>query len=178
MQMNKIEFSVKDLNSSFEEIFKQSDRAVAIVSGSVLETILQLMLKKFLISDKHLEKLLFNGFAPLSTFRAKIDTAFYLGLLNEQEHHDLKIIKRIRNEFAHNIGAINFKSHKIADRCNELELLVSSSPPPPVLKQLDNPRVAFQMNVTMLASILFSKIEQINPLIKHAFNLHVKNSNV
>jgi hypothetical protein len=44
---------------------------------------------------------LFEGFGPLSTFSAKIEFAFALGLLPRHVHTDLRTIKKVRNLFAH-----------------------------------------------------------------------------
>jgi DNA-binding MltR family transcriptional regulator len=55
--------------------------------------------KKF-VDDKAVAKL-FEGFGPLSTFSAKIEFAFALGLLPRHVHTDLRTIKKVRNLFAH-----------------------------------------------------------------------------
>src|SRR5258707_147607 len=44
---------------------------------------------------------LFTGYGPISSFAAKTDIAYALGLLTDHDHTDLQIIRKIRNEFAH-----------------------------------------------------------------------------
>jgi hypothetical protein len=44
---------------------------------------------------------LFAGYGPLSSFSAKIDLAFALSIFDEDLYSDLKIIKEVRNVFAH-----------------------------------------------------------------------------
>jgi len=44
---------------------------------------------------------LFDGYGPLSSFSAKIDLAFALSIFDENLYSDLKIIKEVRNIFAH-----------------------------------------------------------------------------
>ncbi len=125
----KEDLTSQQLNATFDELFKQSDRAVAVVSGSILEEILERMLLAFCLPHPNISKNLFDGLTPLSTFGAKIDISYHLGLINDIEYCDLKLIKRIRNEFAHSIKGINFDADAIKNRCYELQTLKSKKPP-------------------------------------------------
>ena len=63
-----------------------------------------------------------TGFnAPFGTFSAKIVGALALGLINEDEHHDLEIIRGIRNEFAHKIE-VSFENQSFKSRCANFRL--------------------------------------------------------
>jgi DNA-binding MltR family transcriptional regulator len=44
---------------------------------------------------------LFAGFAPLATLSAKISICYAFGLIDENLLHDLDVIRKIRNRFAH-----------------------------------------------------------------------------
>ncbi len=149
------------LNATFDELFKQSDRAAAVVSGSILEEILQRMLLAFFLSHNNIEKNLFDGLTPLSTFGAKIDIAYHVGLINDAEYGDLKLIKRIRNEFAHSIKGINFDAEIIKNRCYELQTLKLAKPPQEMMNNIKNVKTFFQINVSLLSTILFAKISEI-----------------
>jgi DNA-binding MltR family transcriptional regulator len=80
-----------------------------IISGGVLSLggRLDTALKKALLEkmrptiSNRLKASLFEGYGPLSTFGAKIDMAFALSILDEDLYSNLKVIKEIRNKFAH-----------------------------------------------------------------------------
>jgi mannitol operon repressor len=59
--------------------------------------------------------------APLGTFSARIEACYALGLTSDDEHNDLTLIRRIRNEFAHNIET-TFGTPSIVSRCSQLRL--------------------------------------------------------
>jgi DNA-binding MltR family transcriptional regulator len=61
---------------------------------------------KKLVDDKAVAKL-FGGFGPLSTFNAKIEFGFALGLLPRHVYTDLRTIRKIRNLFAHKRDSSN-----------------------------------------------------------------------
>jgi DNA-binding MltR family transcriptional regulator len=74
---------------------------------------------KRLVDDKAVAKL-FEGFGPLSTFSAKIEFAFALGLLPKHVHTDLRTIRKVRNLFAHEPDSSNFLTNSIKDLCATL----------------------------------------------------------
>jgi len=52
--------------------------------------------------SKTLRAKLFTGYrAPFSNFSTKIDVAFACGEIDSETHHDLHVLREIRNEFAH-----------------------------------------------------------------------------
>lgn len=160
----KEELTSKQLNATFAEIFKQSDRASAVVSGGILEEILQRMITAFFLPHSNVRKSMFDGLTPISTFGAKIDLSYHIGLINKTEYEDLKLIKKIRNNFAHSIKGINFETESIKDRCLQLQTLNKTNPPQVVFDNIKNIKTLFQINTTMLASILFAKTEEIKHL--------------
>src|SRR5262249_43517621 len=52
-----------------------------------------------------------NG--PLRNLAAKIDLAWTFELIGDPVHHDLTVIRDIRNEFAHSITEVNFDSPEV-----------------------------------------------------------------
>ncbi|EGR2303273.1 MULTISPECIES: hypothetical protein [Vibrio] len=105
-----------------KELSKESDRGCALYAVSYIESALSDLLYCALASDKKIEKDLFEGTAPLSTFSAKINMAYYLGKISKAEKTDLNIIKKIRNQFAHVAAPMTFESGKIPDQCKGLFL--------------------------------------------------------
>ncbi len=57
----------------------------------------------------------------LASLAAKTQIAHAIGFIDDDEYHDLRIIHRIRNKFAHIPNQTSFQTPEIADRCNELK---------------------------------------------------------
>jgi hypothetical protein len=57
---------------------------------------------------------------PLGSFSVRIDMAYILGLIGPQARRDLHLIRKIRNDFGHNIDPVTFDHEPIANRCREL----------------------------------------------------------
>lgn len=99
----------------------ETDRGCALFASSYIDKALSDLLYCALANtDKGLDKDLLKGTAPLSTFSARIKMAFYLGKISKVERKDLDLIRKIRNEFAHNADAIDFDFERINNQCREL----------------------------------------------------------
>lgn len=109
-----------------------SDRATAIVLGTMVELRLQRALLSKFKRDKNAEQRLFNVSGPLGAFGPKIDLRFSIGLLSEEAFKDLTHFKDIRNLFAHRLDIHDFLSQKIRDKATNLKMidkLVADQPP-------------------------------------------------
>ncbi|PPQ41132.1 transcriptional regulator [Rhodopseudomonas palustris] len=101
------------------ELNKETDRGVALVLTSFLDKLLGEALRAFLI-DNGAAKLLLSGFnAPFGTFSNKIAACHALGLLSDDEAAQIDILRKVRNEFAHEVG-VNFSEGRVKDLCNHL----------------------------------------------------------
>jgi hypothetical protein len=98
---------------------KESHRGRTLISTGYLEELLGRVLQSFFIQIPRARLLVEGGNAPLGTFRSRIDACYVMGLISEDEHYDLHLIRKIRNEFAHNIDA-TFELDAITDRCRLL----------------------------------------------------------
>ncbi|GAD88421.1 hypothetical protein VHA01S_005_00230 [Vibrio halioticoli NBRC 102217] len=67
------------------ELAKESDRGCALYATSYIDSALSDLLYCALATDKKIEKELFDGTAPLSTFSARINMAYYLGKISKAE---------------------------------------------------------------------------------------------
>ena len=115
-----------DSYGEFQKAYeKESDRSVAILASSYLERYLEEYIAKKLVDDKAVAKL-FKGFGPLSTFNAKIEFAFAIGLLPRHVYTDLRTIRKVRNLFAHEPDSSNFLTDRIKDLCATLWCLPRS----------------------------------------------------
>jgi DNA-binding MltR family transcriptional regulator len=104
------------------------DRAHAIsallLGGGLAELLKQLMMAKMVPLSGNFSAKIFDGYGPLSSFRARIDLAFAFGLIDHEIYDDLRIIKDVRNEIAHPpVGEDlpHFKSEAILKHCKRFK---------------------------------------------------------
>lgn len=103
------------------EFKKESDRASVILSVAILDRALESVLKAHLVpTDSPDDSLIEGVYAPISTFNARIDLAHRLGLISTKFCRDLHIIRKIRNEFSHNIEGCSFDNSSVRSRVFEL----------------------------------------------------------
>ena len=65
---------------------------------------------------------MFEGVGPLSTFSAKAKLAFALKLVDSDQFHNLEIVRKIRNTFAHSFEGVALTLPENADRISALKL--------------------------------------------------------
>jgi DNA-binding MltR family transcriptional regulator len=104
--------------------FKNDDRTTAIMVTSFLEDFLAIaILHKFHVkpTEDQLNEL-FAGYGPLASLAGKVAIGYALGAISADGKHDLGIIRKIRNDFAHTMDPLTFDSQEIASRCHSLKL--------------------------------------------------------
>jgi hypothetical protein len=120
-----------------EETERGSDRAVAILVGSLIETYLADHIKLHIVDPKgSIWKDRGRPSGPFGSFAVKIDLAYMLGLITAEARSDLINIKEIRNYFAHDLNARGFADDLPKARSMNLELVQYHVPsgeglPPP-----------------------------------------------
>ena len=91
------------------------DRTAAVVCASYVERNLGEHLMQFLPGlDKKLTKKLFGMQGVLHTISAKIDLALALGATNPETAANMRLIARIRDEFAHDLTVETFDDPGVA----------------------------------------------------------------
>jgi hypothetical protein len=112
----------QELLQQVKEEMEGSHRATAIVGGSFVEEHLTHVLKSRMVKDA---KVIDEMFAPgraFGDFGAKVDLGYLIGLYSKRAHKELAIIRRIRNDFAHQLESNSFDRDDIRDRCRNLTL--------------------------------------------------------
>jgi DNA-binding MltR family transcriptional regulator len=94
----------KDFKEFFEELQRETPRAAVILGAAFLDEQLYTVLSSFLIKNKKAVGHLLKPEGPLSTFGARIEAAYCLGLLTENGRKDLNLIRKIRNCSFANLG--------------------------------------------------------------------------
>jgi DNA-binding MltR family transcriptional regulator len=112
--------NIKNVLAFRKLLTDETDRGCALYASAFLDKALSELISTFLVDDKKKQSELFEGNAPLSSFSARIKMAFYLGKISKIEKRDFDLIRKIRNEFAHNAEEINFDKENIRNQCREL----------------------------------------------------------
>lgn len=108
------------------------------------------------------KKDIFSGSGALATFSGKIEMAYYLGHIAEEEYKELNTIRQIRNEFAHAIDhTLAFDTPRISDKIQNLyfpKLHIESFGLTVAKKRkFLKPRSKFETSFSFLAAFLSSR---------------------
>lgn len=148
---------------------EETDRAAVILGASKLDFLLSQLLNHFLVPNYSKNDDLFDGDGPLSTFSAKINLAFRLGLIDAQFAKALHSIRKIRNNFAHEVYDAQLDTGTHRDRIRELTILLSMSPLFSEVKEIyfsdkSGPASDFFTILTLLTARLDTLLTRITPL--------------
>jgi hypothetical protein len=92
----------------------ESDRGAVIVLAAFADDCLQSLLKARLLPPNGSDDELFDiSYAPLRSYSAKIDLAYRIGVINVNVRSSLHLMRKLRNDFAHFSGTINFATRSV-----------------------------------------------------------------
>ena len=113
------------LGSDFPEAYRiandlitaESDRGAVLFAASLLESNLGTLIQnRLLVTEDRDDKLFSGAMGPLSTFSAKIEMAYRLGLITCDTKSMLNMFRGVRNDFAHSFEFTSFEDQSIRDR--------------------------------------------------------------
>ncbi len=136
----------------------ETDRGRSLVAASLIEEMLEVVLRGFFLDTSATKKLFDDPNAPLSTFSAKASTSRALGLISHEEFSDIELVRKIRNAFAHSVMC-SFDNDKIKSWASSLKIGMSSLD---VLEKghksrVDDPKQRFGMVTTSLVTSLYNR---------------------
>jgi DNA-binding MltR family transcriptional regulator len=144
-----------DLSAFLKEFRNETDRGLALVSAAVIDEKLAEILAAFFQEDTQIRRqILFGREAALSTFSARTNAAFALGLIERSEYSEIAVIRKIRNEFAHSRHGTKFDSQNVANLCLKLK----SIPPG---KANASPRMLFTFAAVQTYMRLYTRPEHV-----------------
>ena len=112
--------TAEDIAAFVDELRRESDRGLALVSAALIDEKLADTLKAFFCEEYRSDRLLRAGNAPLSTFSSRIELCFALALIDKHEHQEIGILRKVRNEFAHSKHGLDFQDRRIQSLCASL----------------------------------------------------------
>ena len=148
---------MKPINTTFADyefmvkMFQnESDRGAAVLAGSYIENYLgQYLISK--MTDTSVTKDIFSSEGALSSFSQRIDFAQGFGYLAKTQCDELRLIKRIRNHFAHHPTEASFNDKPVSDWVSNLTpsktRITSLSG---AMNKIDNPRLCYLVSVGIL----------------------------
>lgn len=106
--------------SVFSSLVSESDRGAVLVAAEIINNQLDKLFRE--TSQKSVTKTLLDRLleypGPLSTLSAKNDVAYSVGLIRENVHSSINILRHLRNNAAHSQSDFTLESHK--DKLTEL----------------------------------------------------------
>lgn len=150
-----------------QEFERESDRASVILAAALLDSALEILLKARLVPSATANDSLMDGaYAPVSNYSARIDLAYRMGLISAKFARDLHLVRKIRNNFAHNISGASFEDSGVRSRVQELRRSCVFFDKHPWLRdQFPNtPRGDFQMAASWMQFHLHQYIAEISSI--------------
>ncbi len=148
------------------EIRRQTDRSAAIIGAAYVEDALEGLLSAHFVagSKRDLEEV-YGSDGPLSRFSAKTRMAYALGLLGPQTRSDLNLIRKVRNQFAHEFFEhLAFGDTRIAKWCSEMWWPTQGALPVAVRRRIRKTRTRrakaralFEVAVARIAEALYKE---------------------
>jgi len=143
-------------------IIKESLRAIVILSSCYLDEALYDLLRIVLVPSKEKNDVLFDGpQAPLGTFSAKIEMAFRMQLIDSEMKESIHLVRKIRNDFAHNLMGCDFQKEKILNLNRRLYQIHSESIKEGRKKFEEGEVGNFEAVVSLLLFLIRSRIQEV-----------------
>ena len=160
------------------EFHDASDRVVAIVGAAYLDDVLGELLRSVLVNDSEIAETLLRPDAPLGSNGSRYQLALCLGLIRRHQFDDLRLVAKIRNQFAHHYSCTSFEEPPTRDWCVAFQQPKFFEAMPaklfgpevsqqmaPYLKSLsDTPRKRFETTVTCLFGSLLRRVKFVSAM--------------
>ena len=116
-----------DLGLEIAQLRLRSQAGTVLVSAAALDGSLRnVLLTTMNLSDKKAEQM-FGSYGPLYHFSPKFEIACAFKVIDDGLYNDLRIIKDIRNTFAHPEGPTDFQTPKIRGLVHKFKSWTSGS---------------------------------------------------
>ncbi len=135
--MKRQSLDLNDYQTLVPAYHGESDRSAIVLAGSFAERYLATYIGHFMIDDPEIERLFEAG--PLASFDARINIAYAFRLISSEHRDDLRLIKDIRNRFAHSPQLIDLQRDDIQTMIQKLSMYKTLHDPatPPNVQKSD-----------------------------------------
>lgn len=107
------------MDGNYEKISSESDRGAILVASALLEKSLESLINGKLLDPLEgveNDPLFKGGSAPLGTFSAKIEVAYRLNLIDQDQKKTLNTFRSMRNKFAHTVSVSKLIEPSVKDQ--------------------------------------------------------------
>jgi hypothetical protein len=123
-ELGKVDLGHEHFLTFFRDLTPESDRAVAVIVFAYVDEQLRVLMERACNPDIAGGcKSLFEGFGPLASAGARIQLAAALFWLSPLSYKNLRLMRKIRNEFAHSTAARSFSDSAISGLVTNMERL-------------------------------------------------------
>lgn len=161
----------EELDRFLGDFEKETDRAAVILAAAKIDELLRLAIIGRLRPSTASRDDLLQPEGPIGSLRARIDIAFRLGLIDGAFVRALHLVRKIRNDFAHESSSASLASGAHSDRVRELALpwrnileQLQAIPTPIPGVEVSTPRGQFAFMVGYI-------LVRLNEVIKHGVEL-------
>jgi DNA-binding MltR family transcriptional regulator len=140
----------RDWSRIIQEFQIESDRAAPLVAAALMDVNLESLLRSYLVADESEVEIMLG--TNLQSLGGRVRATYCLGLISEDEMHDLRLLKEIRNYFAHNLH-VSFDDEWVQHTCDAFRLIRR------VMPESDEfaPRRLLEQTTCMLSSLLVAR---------------------
>lgn len=153
-KLPSIETLAADTDKFFEILNEKSDFAVILVAAAYLDAAVAGLLEKAFCDEDIAQKLLESSGGALSSFGARVDLAYAIGLVRPLIREDLLTIAKIRNRCAHNHLRLSFEDPVIVVGNLKYLAATAGGSPLSVLAMAKTPRSTFALTATLIGQRL------------------------
>jgi DNA-binding MltR family transcriptional regulator len=105
-------------NEFLTEFQGETDRAAAVLAAAFADELLKALLSASFVDNSRMVQGLLGRDGAAATFSARVALAYAIGLISHDEADDLDRLRRIRNDFAHQLHGLSFGTQRIKDLAN------------------------------------------------------------
>jgi len=116
----KDETQLDSLNRFMRLVGKQDERAMVLSLATFIEDTLGRLLLAYFRDCKATRELVEGFSAPLGTLGSRIKVVYAVGLVTEEQFKDMEILRKVRNQFAHNWEGVSLERNDIAAMVGQL----------------------------------------------------------
>lgn len=163
-----------------DALSEESDRACVILVTSWADHLLRIKLaQEFSKGNADARSALFSSNGPFATFSSKLNAVFCAGWIDGDVFHDLQVIRKLRNQFAHSIDTLNLHDEPFPAMVATLRVpkrqfhdwgqlraattdtgvvLFAGEPPDEAIDDLDVSKITFRMGASVIVAVLVANL--------------------
>lgn len=112
--------SLASLNKFLSLVGKQDESSAVLALATFIEDTLARLLLAYFRNCKATKELVEGFNAPLGTLSTRTKAAYAFGLLTKEQYQDIEILRKVRNQFAHNWEGVSLSRNDLQSMIGQL----------------------------------------------------------